>query len=51
MLALLTAGCALGPVQVTHVEGEVPKMRVEVTEEIKVKVKYDKVALVYKREF
>ena len=51
ILALLTAGCALGPVQVTHVEGEIPKMRVELTEEVKVRVKHDKLALVYKREF
>ena len=45
------AGCSLGPVKVTHMTGSLPKVHVEVAEDIKVRVSRDKIALIYKHRF
>lgn len=39
--SLLMSGCSLGPIQVTHKEGELPKIHVELpAEECKLRAKY-----------
>jgi uncharacterized lipoprotein YajG len=53
LIAILSlTGCAAGPVQITHVDGELPKVHVNMpVENVKLRAKHDEITLAYKKRF